>query len=65
MFKLTGAFAVIAIWVSFIVGWVANIVQVVQLAIADAPVTTLFILKCVGILVAPVGAIFGWFGIFA
>ena len=45
-----------------IVGWIANIVQVI--ALINEPLTTLLALKCVGILVFPVGVILGWIGIF-
>jgi hypothetical protein len=51
----------VGIWIAAIIGWVANIIQVIHLT--SGPVTTLFILKCVGILAAPLGSILGWAGI--
>lgn len=43
-----------------IVGWVMNIIQVVGIAIADDPMTTLGIVKIVGIVLGPIGCILGW-----
>ena len=45
-----------------IIGWVANIVQIVN-SISNE-ITLLLILKCIGIVVAPLGVILGWIGIF-
>ena len=45
-----------------IVGWVANVVQIV-LAISE-PITGLYILKCVGVLLAPLGVVLGYIGMF-
>ena len=42
-----------------IVGWVMNIFDIVA-AVSD-PITAMFILRCVGIFVAPLGAILGYF----
>lgn len=39
-------------------GWVANIVKFVGLL--DGGVTTMFIARCVGIFVAPLGAVLGF-----
>ncbi len=50
----------IALWVAAIIGWILNIVQVVQMA--DESITGMFVLKCVGILAAPLGAVLGWIG---
>lgn len=52
---------IVAIWIAFIVGWLINLVEVIKLAIAAVPVTTLFIVKIVGIFVAPLGSILGLF----
>jgi len=46
------------IWVAAIVGWVRNIIDIVH-TVSD-PLTGLFILRCVGIVVAPLGAILGY-----
>ena len=42
-----------------IVGWVMNIFDIV--AAVSGPITAMFILRCVGIFVAPLGAILGYF----
>jgi len=42
-----------------ITGWVMNIFDIVA-AVSD-PITAMFILRCVGIFVAPLGAILGYF----
>jgi len=39
-------------------GWVFNIVRIVQ--VIDLPITGMFILRCVGVLFAPLGAILGF-----
>lgn len=57
--KPFGLFAII-LWIAFAIGWVMNIVQIV--ALVNFPITGLLILKCVGILVAPLGGILGWIG---
>lgn len=56
------ALSVILLWIVGIVGWVANLVQVVHQI--SSPITGLFIIKAIGIVVAPVGVILGWMGIF-
>lgn len=42
-----------------IVGWVMNIVTVVHL-LSD-PLTGFFVLRCIGILLFPLGAVLGYF----
>lgn len=54
-----GGLIVIAIWIAVIYGWIANIVDIIH-TVSD-PITGMFILRCVGIIVAPVGAIMGYF----
>lgn len=53
------ALFIILIWVFAVGGWIANIVKIV-LSI-DLPLTGLFVFRCIGIIVAPLGAILGWF----
>lgn len=53
-----GFLSVILVMVLAVIGWIMNIIKIVG-AIAD-PVTAMFILRCVGIIVAPLGAILGW-----
>lgn len=50
----------IAVWILGVIGWIMNIVQIVKTI--DAPITGMFILKCVGVLAAPLGAVLGWIG---
>lgn len=45
-----------------IIGWIANSVQLVH-TIND-PITVLMVLKCIGILAAPLGAVLGYIGMF-
>lgn len=52
--------AVVALFVAFAAGYVMNIIQLV--AIASGPVTTLVVLKALGIFLAPLGALLGWIG---
>lgn len=51
-----------------IIGWVANIVQIVSTpgALTEASTWTILLaLKVIGIIAAPIGAVLGWVGIFA
>ena len=41
-------------------GWIFNIVAIFNLAAADGGVTMMFVLRCVGVIFVPLGAIFGW-----
>lgn len=47
------------IWVGAIVGWVLNIMVVAETT--NASITGMFILRCIGIFVAPLGAVLGYF----
>jgi hypothetical protein len=42
-------------------GWVANVVDVIHLAVANSPLTAMFVLRIAGIVFAPLGAVLGWF----
>ena len=61
---LVGAGAAILVYLSAIValvlGWVFNIVQLVTLS--SGAINALFVIKVVGIFVAPLGAVLGWIG---
>jgi hypothetical protein len=46
------------IWIAAIGGWIANIVKIFYSA--AEPITALFVLRCVGIFVAPLGSILGF-----
>lgn len=56
------ALAWMVIVIGGIVGWVMNIVQLVQLAQLDGGINGLFVLKALGVIVAPLGAILGYVG---
>ncbi len=45
----------------FVVGWVLNLINVVGLALSDAPLTAMFIVRLVGVPVAIIGAVLGYF----
>ncbi len=51
--------AVLVFWFLAILGWILNIFDIVEMV--NSPVTGMFILRCVGILVAPLGSILGYF----
>ena len=55
----TGWFIII-LWFAMVIGWVMNIVQLIQTA--DNGVTGMYILKIVGIFAAPLGGLLGWIG---
>lgn len=51
----------ITIIVLCIIGWVANVIQLMGL---EAEFTTEFIIKIIGCFVFPLGIVLGWVGIF-
>ena len=46
------------IWIVGVIGWIMNIVKV--FGMADAEITGMFIIRIVGIFLAPLGAILGF-----
>jgi hypothetical protein len=53
----------VAFVITMLAGWITNIVSIVALAQADQ-FTVMFVLRCVGLVLAPVGSILGvidWF----
>jgi hypothetical protein len=57
VFETIGSGLIIAVWIIAVIGWILNIVQ-----IADAhTVNGMVIIRAVGIFVAPLGAVLGWF----
>lgn len=40
------------------IGWVRNIVQIMHML--HDPITGMFIIKCCGVVMAPLGAVLGW-----
>ena len=59
-FTLIGLLIVL-LWVAFIAGYVLNIVNIVNNLSTDVEVTNMFIFQCIGIIIAPLGSILGWF----
>lgn len=49
---------IIVIWLVAIGGWIANIVKIVD-ALSD-PITGMFVFRCVGVVMAPLGAVLGY-----
>lgn len=60
--NITIAILAITLSLAAAAGWVLNIIQIFH-TICD-PITGLFIIKCVGVIMAPLGAILGWVGFF-
>lgn len=58
IFSTIGVTAMIAAFVAAAAGWVMNIMAIFQ-TVGD-PLTAMFILRCVGVFIAPLGAIVGW-----
>lgn len=49
----------ILFWVAFLIGWVLNIVDIAYTT--SLPMTGMFILRIIGVFVAPIGAFLGLF----
>ena len=56
-----GTLLIVGLWIAAIAGWVMNIMAIVTLAMENAPITTMFVLRAAGIFFAPLGAILGYF----
>ena len=54
---LVGVFFIV-LWVAAIVGWVLNGIEIIK--IVNEPIAGMFILRCIGIFVAPLGAVLGY-----
>jgi len=52
----------VTFWIAFAYGWINNIVDIYHMAVANTPVTTMFIMRIIGVLFAPLGAILGYIG---
>lgn len=52
--------AFLGLFVAAVIGWVKNIIQLINIGVGE--ITTVFVVKCIGIFVAPLGAIMGWIG---
>lgn len=51
--------SIVLLGIATVVGWVINLVEVIQMTVE--PITTLFVVKAIGIFVGPLGAIMGLF----
>lgn len=55
--------ALVVVWIALILagvyGYISNIVDIINMV--NDPITGMFILRCVGIVVFPLGAILGYF----
>lgn len=56
-FPIVGLIAITVV-VAGILGWILNIGALINAA--DAPITAMFVLRCVGIFVAPLGSVLGY-----
>jgi hypothetical protein len=54
-----GAIFILSVWFLAILGWVMNIFDIVEMV--NDPITGMFILRCIGVFVAPLGSILGYF----
>lgn len=58
LFGVGFGLAIIGIWIAAIIGWILNIIHFVQaLPVFD----TIQIARAVGVVLAPLGALLGWF----
>ena len=58
-FSLIGLLIVL-LWIAFVTGYVLNIVNIINNLSTDE-VTNMFIFQCIGLIIAPLGSILGWF----
>lgn len=54
-----GSIAILAIMLAAAAGWVMNVIEIVK-TVSD-PVGGMFILRCLGVFLAPLGAVLGYF----
>ena len=57
--KIIAPLAIIGLWLAAIVGWFMNIWAIV--GSVGGPLNAMFVARCVGAFVAPLGAILGYF----
>lgn len=50
----------IAVVLGFAFGYLANVVKIIDTT-GDSSVTTMFVLRCIGVLIMPLGALLGFF----
>ncbi len=53
--------AFVAIWIIAIIGWIMNIVKIVDSGFVVAQWGGMQVLRVVGVFIAPIGAVIGWF----
>lgn len=56
-----GGLLIIVLWLAGVIGWFINLWVTVGLALSGEPVSALFVLRAIGIVVAPLGAVLGLF----
>lgn len=62
-----GIVGFILFWLGLVLGCIFNAVQLVMMGLAiagGAAFTNLFWIKLIGLLLAPLGAVLGWYGLF-
>lgn len=59
--RILFSLSVIALALAALAGWIMNLVTVVHMFLANAPLSSLFIGRLVGVPVGIIGAILGWF----
>lgn len=52
--------SIVLLWITFVAGYVLNIVNIINNLSTDDEVTNMFIFQCIGIIIAPLGSILGW-----
>lgn len=59
---------IVALYIAYIlfilgllIGWVMNLIEVINLGLSASPLTTEFIVRLIGVPVGPLGGIMGWF----
>ena len=52
--------SIVLLWVTFVAGYVLNIVNIINNLSTDDEVTNMFIFQCIGIIIAPLGSILSW-----
>lgn len=55
---MAGYLIIASIWILGLIGWVMNIVKIVG-TFGDL-LTGMFVARCIGVFIAPIGAVLGW-----
>ena len=58
-FTLIGL-SIVLLWITFVAGYVLNIVNIINNLSTVDEGTNMFIFQCIGIIIAPLGSILGW-----